>query len=219
MAEAKKLIDGDTYRKLSDERLAEILIADSCSFNNSTKFKDSPKLVLEDLKLKIKQLKEDLPGPKIRKHKHDSANTNVFETCIKDIFHRSKLTLDCTNNAGQICKERLSKHYEFKHIEMVHILDRAKNPVLYPWIGNICAISKPNKSYTDTGSNGMGREQARLLWQKDQFSYIPDSIAYYNQWLIDDGINDRITAWCKANPQFAAYEQSIKDMFAPIQLT
>ena len=98
--EEKKLIDGDTYRKLSDERLAQILIADSCSFNNSTKIKDSSKLVLEDLKLKIKQLKEGKPGPKIRKHKHESANTAVFEACIKAVFNRTKLTLDCTNNAG-----------------------------------------------------------------------------------------------------------------------
>lgn len=150
---------------MSDERLAEILIADSCSFNNSTRIKDAKKLVLEDLKLKIKQLKEGKPGPKIRKHKHESVNTAVFEACIKEVFGRTKLTLDCTNSAGQLCKQRLSKHYVFKHIEMVHILDRAKNPVLYPWIGNICAISKPNKSYTDTGSNGMGRERARAIWQ------------------------------------------------------
>lgn len=100
---------------------------------------------------------------------------------------------------------------------MVHILDRAKNPILYPWIGNICAISKPNKSYTDTGSNGMGREEARVLWQRNQFSYIPDSIAYYNQWLVEDNVLQRIEEWCKANQQ-EAYMQSIMDMFAPISI-
>ena len=83
MTEAKKLIDGDTYRKLSDERLAAILIADSCSFNNSTKFKDSPKLVLEDLKLKIKQLKEDLPGPR-------SANTSMTLLTQMSLRHALK---------------------------------------------------------------------------------------------------------------------------------